>query len=147
MWDVNEVTYSGGYYYQVKITVHGCGCKAALSKNKKTYNGLRNPVTIKQTGILLIPHWAFRLSASSFYYLKKYCMKKEPPQEEGLNSLRSLCMVRCKVIGQLENHYLSHHNVVLQVTCVVAPLHQSSRQSWEWSCSFDSPTFPPRIHN
>ena len=65
VWDINEVTYAGGYYYQVKVTVHGFGYKAALSKNKKTYNGLRHP-TIKQTRILLFP---FGLStvASSLY--------------------------------------------------------------------------------
>ena len=54
-WGVDEATCSGGYYYQVKVTVHGCGFKDTLSKKKTTYNGVRNHIAFKQTRILLIP--------------------------------------------------------------------------------------------
>ena len=74
-WDISEVAYASGYYFQVKITVNGCGYKDALSKNKKTYNGLRSHIAIQTTRILLMTYRAFRLSAGSFYHLKKICMQ------------------------------------------------------------------------
>ena len=60
-WDISEVTYASGYYFQVNVTLHGCGCNTALSKNKKTYNKTADPLQVFQ--------------ASSFYHLKKFCMQ------------------------------------------------------------------------
>ena len=74
-WGIDEVTYSGVYSYKVKATVHGCGYTAALSKSKRTHNGLRNHIAIKQTRILLLPHWAFQLSSTSINHLKKLCVQ------------------------------------------------------------------------
>ena len=39
MWQIEATTFAYGHY-QVKVTAHGCGFKAALSKSRKTYLGL-----------------------------------------------------------------------------------------------------------
>ena len=65
--------FAGGYYFQVKVTVHGCGYKAALSKSKKSYISLQGATYsfIKQTRILLISAKAVPMTTAAFHVLKK----------------------------------------------------------------------------
>ena len=73
-WQVDATTFPYGYFYQVKITVNGCGFKAALSRSKKTLLGLQaNPSShvIKQTRILMLPKSAVRITPKAYYHLKK----------------------------------------------------------------------------
>ena len=73
-WQIDATTFACGYYYQVKVTVHGCGFKAALSKSRKTYLGLQaNPSShvIRQTRILMLPKCAVKITPKAYYHLKK----------------------------------------------------------------------------
>ena len=76
-WDINTTTCATGYYHQVKISVNGCGFKAALSKSNKTYTGPQSGASypINQTRILLIHSDAVPITPAAFHVLKQQCMQ------------------------------------------------------------------------
>ena len=85
-WEVRSTTFAGYYYYyyyyyyQVKIVVNGCGFKAALSKSKKTYNGLQpdtNSHVVNKTRTLLLPADFVPISPAAYYVMNKQNM---PPK-------------------------------------------------------------------
>ena len=63
-----------------------------------TYDGLRKNFSFRQTRIVLIPYWAFPISATSFYYPKKFFMQPKGATKayRRSQSLISSAIHRCK---------------------------------------------------
>ena len=72
-WSVDEASYTG-YYHQVKVTVHGCGYKALLSKKTTTKKGLRNNIRTSQV-VCWCSHLIYRMKKLGGPILKNECAK------------------------------------------------------------------------